>query len=69
MGAFEFTRIGRDKTVSVFYQEHLTRWKYIADNGKQYLRFSGKCNPLPMAASESYELSRDKANKYYFRGN
>ena len=65
IGNFTFTKLPKGKRVEVVYDECLTRWDLIEDEGKQYLRFVGKSNPL--SPNATYGLFRDKSNKYYFK--
>ena len=65
IGDFTFTQISTEGSVGIFYDEMLTKWTHFKDQGKQYLRFVGKSNPL--SPNDTYGLIRDKSNKYYFK--
>ena len=65
IGAFMFHKTGKDNEVYVFFDDVLTRWVLVEDDGKRYLQFVGKFNPL--SASDTYGLFADKSNNYYFQ--
>jgi hypothetical protein len=67
IGNFTFKGADTSKGVDVLYEEHLTSWAFFEEKGKQYLRFVGKSNPLPLGARQTYGLLRDKSNNFYFR--
>jgi hypothetical protein len=67
IGNFSFTKIGRQKLVDIIYDEYLTHWSLLKEQGKQYLQFIGTSNPL--SPNTTYGLIRDKSHKYYFRRN
>jgi hypothetical protein len=67
IGNFTFTQVAQGGLVDVFYDEYLTQWCLFNEQGKQYLRFVGISNPLPLSPSDAYGLFRDKSNKYYFK--
>lgn len=65
VGQFTFKRLSQNNEVDVSYEDHLTRWALREDNGKRYLRFIGRTNPL--SPNETYSLFRDTTGKYYLR--
>jgi hypothetical protein len=67
IGHFTFTQITEGGVVDVFYDEYLTQWCLINEQGKQYLQFLGISNPLPLAPRDAYGLFRDKSNRYYLK--
>jgi hypothetical protein len=67
VGNFEFKNLRRNNQVEVVYDSSLTRWKLLADGGKNYLQFLGKVNPL--VPNVNYGLFVDRENKYYFKIN
>ncbi len=69
IGSFTFTEVDEGGLVDIVYDEYLTKWSLFRDKGKQYLRFVGISNPLPLAPGDTYGLFRDKSNKYYFKRN
>lgn len=69
VGDFTFTKVGKGGGVDIFYDDRVTRWHLIEDQGKQYLQFIGKSNPLSLASGATYALFRDKSSKYYFKRN
>lgn len=69
IGNFTFAQVGAGGMVDVFYDEYLTQWCLFEEKGKQYLRFVGISNPIPLSPANTYGLYRDKFNKYYFKRN
>jgi len=67
VGNFEFTNLRKNKQVDVVFDAILTRWAVFVDQGKNYLQFLGKVNPL--SPNVTYGLFADRANKYYFKIN
>ncbi|MBL7131346.1 MAG: hypothetical protein ISS45_08105 [Candidatus Omnitrophica bacterium] len=67
IGNFTFTQVGKGGLVDVFYDEYLTQWCFFKEQKRQYLRFVGISNPLPLSPSDTYCLFRDKFNRYYFK--
>jgi hypothetical protein len=66
-GEFHFQNLRKNKHVDVVFDSSLTRWALIEDDGKKFLRFLGKANPL--SPNATYRLYADRAGKYYFAPN
>lgn len=65
IGNFAFLQVGKGGLVDVFYDEYLTQWCLIKERRKQYLRFVGISNPLPLSPRDTYRLFKDRFNNYY----
>jgi hypothetical protein len=67
IGDFTFKKLRKGRQVEVIYDECLTQWGLVEEEGKQYLRLVGSSNPL--SPNASYGLLRDKSYRYYFKRN
>jgi len=67
VGNFTFAQVGEGGQVDVSYDDCITQWGLLKEKGKQYLRFLGVSNPLPLSPRDTYGLFRDKFNKYYLK--
>lgn len=70
VGGFHFKkvrRLKRSRQVDIVFNDILTRWFWLEDNGQHYLRFSGTVYPL--SANATYVLFADRNERYYFKVN
>ena len=66
VGNFNFykSKVGNNNEVEIFFMETLTRWSVMDADGKRYLQFIGRMNPL--SPNDTYCLFADKSHNYYF---
>jgi hypothetical protein len=64
---FAFSNLGDEGQIDILFDGRLSRWKVIEDDGKTYLRFLGKANPL--SPNDTYVLSVDTVGGYHFKVN
>jgi hypothetical protein len=67
IGHFEFKKLNRKREVNLMYAATLTRWKLMKDNGKNYLQFLGKVNPL--SPKVTYRIFADGSHNYHLEIN
>jgi hypothetical protein len=51
--------------IDILFDDMVTSWSVLIDNGKTYLRFLGTMNPL--SSNDSYTLLADKRSRYFFK--
>jgi hypothetical protein len=67
IGHFDFKKLRRNRQLNLVFASTLTRWALFDDNGRNYLRFLGKVNPL--SPNVTYRLFADSAHNYHLEIN